>query len=406
MKNWPDYIPIDATEAGRKAVRKAELQRLREKYVDRDQEADTIIHNFKYPVYELSSTRSTCRLSDRAVLPFFSGSSFNRAQADAKRKEKREQEIAAGVRPKDSEEPKPRTQAEVIRSIEKRRKRRLEGYRLSNPSKNKIKEKVLSLYYAKRDTGFTFLTLTVIGDCDDRRAVLLWNKFRTVMFKRWGKFNYLRVCERQKNGRIHFHIVMDRRFPIQRLNALWIIQQLNEGVRNEVADLKLMAETGQTFEQLYRQGSFGAEVMGKYLNPVDIKKITSVGNVLSYITKYITKNKGSFKCGVWRCNHVVSKLYTKQLVPKKVFDKCATDKNISVNKKTGEVYYCRTYYGGFCVINSIHNKSYFRRWMVELDQLNRWILEDCNQVSDSAIEFGEWLFRPMFYPYFENFNKN
>lgn len=37
----------------------------------------------------------------------------------------------------------------------------------------------------------------------------------------WGVVNYLWVAETQKNGNIHFHVILDKALPAQRLNEIW-----------------------------------------------------------------------------------------------------------------------------------------------------------------------------------------
>lgn len=101
--------------------------------------------------------------------------------------------------------------------------------------------------------------------------------------------NYLWVCEKQKNGNIHFHLITDRYFKKELIQTLW-----NESLA-----------TGEYINMF--QKKFG------YRNPPSTK-ITSqnqMKDTAEYITKYVTKAEESRPMDgkLWDCSDSLIGLY-------------------------------------------------------------------------------------------------
>jgi hypothetical protein len=159
---------------------------------------------------------------------------------------------------------------------------------LSPRSKRKIRDKITAWSMAaarNQIKPLTFVTLTFVNAVTDLQGVKILNVFLTNLRKMYGKKAiYLWVAERQKNGRIHFHIITSLFIKVQYWNKYWCQLQAKHGIQHP-------------------QGNDG-------LNPLDVRLIKSINAVSSYLTKYITKNNGSFACAVWNCSKKISELYT------------------------------------------------------------------------------------------------
>jgi hypothetical protein len=241
-------------------------------------------------------------------------------------------------------------------------------------SKGKVRDKATALYRCFKETGI-FATLTFIQDVGDRQAVKILNKFLTVLRQGKKEIKYLWVAERQESGRIHFHVVLSKRLSVAKYNALWVRQQYHEGLRHRnILPGHIDAMTDKEIQ--------------KKLNPFDIEKITTVWGLCYYMTKYITKNKGSgFDCLAWHCSRSVSKLFTKTVVTQSTFKAALSFRNTRVDKKTGELVRSEKH-GRFYSLYYIEDKCLFLPDMAELEQINCWILE--GMLPDKVPEINDF----------------
>jgi hypothetical protein len=275
---------------------------------------------------------------------------------------------------------------------------------MSKRTKDKIQDKMLAMYracsnrlsrkgYRAGRVCFTLCTLTFIGDIEDQKGMDLLNNFLTAIKYRYGKMNYISVTERQevnvpfRQGRIHFHILFDLKLPINYINSLWVKQQIEAGICNRPAEAKLMAATGKTFPEMHTAGRW-SEVQ-QYLNPVDIDKVETIDGVSCYLTKYVTKNEGSFDCSVWSCSNSVSQLFTSTTIDWHKFQTTMdpvknqiTSKAGFYKNKTGQkqwrpekTHISEPYYGQYCTVSTIYNKSRYKYLMQDLEDINRFILD-------------------------------
>lgn len=344
----------------------------------RDQEKELPNRLFQIYEYNLSHTRAIARLSDGTDKQYFQGSSINRK----KRPKPEPPEIPAPAETLNQSFFKAkRYRANVLLHVEKiaaKRKNDISENAMSRRTKIKVKEKMLALYAASKKT-FSFITLTMINDCTDTLAVKLLNKFLTAVKKKEGLFNYVWVAERQTKttNRIHFHMILDKRFDIDYINSLWIVQQYNAGIQHETAHIKLYNDYGKTFKQLHKSGEIGQKLAHKYLNPVDVVKVKTINGVSAYLTNYVLKNETKMSCAVWHCNRNVSRLFTKQLISQLQFDFTTNPKiNRVQSARTKKVYEAKLFVHQYGMISTIYNKKYFNSFLKEMNLLNSWILQD------------------------------
>lgn len=364
----------------------------------RDQEKDLPNKNFNFYEYNLSHNRAIARLSNGTNKEYFNGSSLNRKKTIAKEKNKDLEKPAQTLEQPFFEAKKYRNN--IFRNVERiRKKKQLEGCSLSRRTKIKIKEKMLSLYAAAKH-NFTLLTLTFVNHCEDTRAVKLLNKFLTATKKQLGAYNYVWVAERQDNGNIHFHMITDKKFNIDYINSLWVLQQYNGGIVHDFANEKLKLYTGLNIKQLHKLGELGYKIIHEYLNPVDIVKVKTIDGVSAYLTNYIIKNETKMSCAVWHCNRNVSRLFTKQLISKQQFNFTSDPKiNQIKNKKTKKVYAVKTFVHEYGMINTIYNKKYFNKLLHELNLINSWILDDHKYKIDCGVKMEFDVYKRILYTY-------
>ncbi len=161
---------------------------------------------------------------------------------------------------------------------------------MSQHTKTKIRFKVMA--FAQLYKKLTFVTLTFLNAVTDQNAVQILKRFLDNMKKGAENFDYLWVAERQaKNktfdGNIHFHLITNKFWNIQKTLKYWIDLQKKNGITP-------------------RDSSFNPS------SAFDVKRIASKNprSVGCYLTKYITKNMAQFNCQVWNCSQGISNLYT------------------------------------------------------------------------------------------------
>lgn len=323
--------------------------------------------------FTLSYGRSIARTKPATNTQYFQGSSILRKKKPKPEPEKvqKKKETAS----KCNDESKSYQMGDKILGIKKvRSKQQLEGKTMSRRTKTKIKEKIFAIYESSKN-DFFFLTLTFIEQVPDTKAVKILNNFLTATKKRYGNFNYIWVAERQKTGNIHFHIILDKRFDVLQTNALWVMQQINAGLYHKNI-IKLMRVNKSGINKIYKSGAIGYKAIQKYFNPLDVIQVKTIDGLSMYLTNYITKNDTKMTCSVWHCNRNVSRLFTKQIISKKVFYETSDKRKNYIVSKKGKRYENTTFVHQYGMINTIVNKSYFKRYLKELKLINSWILND------------------------------
>lgn len=240
---------------------------------------------------------------------------------------------------------------------------------LSARSRGKIKDKATAFFRASTGNR-VFCTLTFVATVDDRTGVSILNKFLTSARKSFPKLQYFWVAERQDNGNIHFHIILNKRLPVRRWNALWVLAQYNSGLVgcDKFGDRVSREEILMRFEN---------DTIHKVFNPLDIKKVKSISGLSGYLTKYITKQKKTpFCCLPWHCSRRVSRMFTRATVGPSAFAYMKSFNNYRVDKQTGECFEPvmgkpHPYY----VVVYAANKSAPLRYLKEMEQINKWILD-------------------------------
>jgi hypothetical protein len=250
-------------------------------------------------------------------------------------------------------------------------------YKLSPRSRGKIKDKATAFFRAcPRER--VFCTLTFLAPVDDLSGVAILNKFLTALRKQLSGLQYLWVAERQENGNIHFHVILNKRIAIRKYNALWVLQQYNAGLRGQTKYGEPVSM--QEIEDRYKDGS-----IHKVFNPVDVKRVRSIAGLSAYLTKYITKQKDTyFSCAPWHCSRGVSRLFTRATVGPSAFRYMMSLNNCKLDKSTGEVFMPTVVRpkgaGAFCIVVYVNKKDAPLCYLKEMETINRWLIR--GQVVD------------------------
>lgn len=315
-------------------------------------------------------------------IPIFKGSSLNRKKSERKKNQMASTlagEVCEGS-PDDSESQSTvnslRANTADQRSANEQKKK-IQYRTFSKRSRDKCRNKIFALFSSSKST-FTFLTLTMVGDCSDFQAQKCLNKFLTVLRKRYGLFSYVWVAEKQQvTRRIHFHFIIDRRFPIRSINKLWVLQQYNSGIENKKI----------SYEKIIQ--AYQANELHNFLNPVDVRRVNSASVLSGYLTNYISKNNDHFGCAVWHCNRSVSCLFTSSLINDKQFQETGSSVNFYIGTKgkgKGKRFENKTFLvtdkqsgKTLAIINQIFNREHFSRHLTTMNSLNALILQKMNE---------------------------
>lgn len=391
--------------------KRLDLQKSLETIDQREREEYAPNKQFKNYEFNLSHTRSLARISSATSKQYFQGSSLLRKKSDGTEQTKLQAPAQTLDQSFFKREQKYRNNK--IRNVERlRKKQHMEAKAMSRRTRIKIKEKMMAVYSASKN-NFTLQTLTLVAPATDYQAIKCLNKYLTVLRKNNGLFNYVWVAERQDGkrnkyktatGNLHFHIIIDRRLEISYINSLWVCQQYNSKIINEEAALKFKNDNGITFKQAHKKGceagSDWHQIIQKYLNPVDVDKVKNIDGMSAYLTNYIIKNETKASCAIWHCNRNVSKLFTKQLISKAIFEKTCSNCNRTYNKKGRRQYVNKTFVHQYGLINNIYNKKYFSKFLKEMDLINSWIL--ANEKIETGVKISWDYYNQMLYGFDED----
>lgn len=192
-----------------------------------------------------------------------------------------------------------------------------------------------------RSTGKTFqfkiafITLTIpSAQIHDDKEIInkSLNQFLIEIKKYYKVRNYIWRAEKQKNGNIHFHILIDKFIPYQELRDRWnrIINKLGYVDRYRDEQKKWHSKGFKPRPELYptwsKEKQFRAYLRGSRThwaspNSTDIHSVKKIQNLKAYITKYMTKTEGQFNITgtqikipiyqtgrIWGCNRDLNKI--------------------------------------------------------------------------------------------------
>jgi hypothetical protein len=242
--------------------------------------------------------------------------------------------------------------------------------------------KVVHTRYIGRQFNFkiAFVTLTLPSkqkhsDKEIIRRCL--NSFLLEMKKFYKVKNYLWRAEKQQNGNIHFHLIVDKFIPWSELRDRWnrIVNKLGyvdryreEMKRWHMGGFRVRSELLDQWSYKSQIKAYKTGCLNDWNSPnsTDIHSIRKVGNVKAYVSKYMTKEAGvDGRTGeivkdnikqsgrVWGCNRELSDCPGGRLVVDwEVSDEM---KRVSIESK------CHVYHG-----------DYFSVYFIDFTDLKRF----------------------------------
>jgi len=176
--------------------------------------------------------------------------------------------------------------------------------------------------------GFITLTLpSAQRHSDQEIKSRCLHQFLDESRKKWHVKNYLWRAEKQKNGNIHFHVLVDKFIPWSELRDSWnrITNKLDY-VKNYRDQMRAFHQGGVHIRKdLLNTWAYKAQIkaykQGKANdwsspNSTDIHSVHRVKNIKAYVTKYCTKDEenGSLSGRLWGCNYELSDIPGARLV--------------------------------------------------------------------------------------------
>jgi len=168
-------------------------------------------------------------------------------------------------------------------------------------------EKKVSNYYSGRSFKFkiAFITLTIPAaqkHSDNEIKSKCLNQLLIELKKYYKTHNYIWRAEKQKNGNLHFHLIVDKFIPHQELRDRWnrILNKLGyiDRYREEqqqwhkngfrVRDYLTKTWPVEKQKQAYERGQ---RINWNSPNTTDIHSIQKIHNIKQYIAKYLTKTE-------------------------------------------------------------------------------------------------------------------
>lgn len=147
-----------------------------------------------------------------------------------------------------------------------------------------------TIYSKKNKNRYSYklsmITLTLASyqkETDTKNKNYLLNHFLTTMRRSHKLKNYIWRAEKQKNGNIHYHIIVDRFYHYSIIRAIW----------NNV-----LSKAGYIDDYYKKHGK-------KNPNSIDVHALKNIKNVEAYLIKYMSKDengKNEIEGRNWTCS--------------------------------------------------------------------------------------------------------
>jgi hypothetical protein len=175
------------------------------------------------------------------------------------------------------------------------------SYRINKPEiRARINTMIASQPPDRRE--LYFWTVTFPMQTEDEVIYRIYNTWLTRLRKEKILRNYLWVCERQKNGTLHFHIAITHKMPVKKANAYMGSALVTCAKKGEIAYSVYLCKR-------YNGVHISKDKAGKQaLNFANGKRGRRA--LIGYLSKYITKNDGSFSHLAWHNSRGFSQLFT------------------------------------------------------------------------------------------------
>jgi hypothetical protein len=211
--------------------------------------------------------------------------------------------------------------------------------------------------YLFKYASITFVTLTlpvVNSKLNDFELKKRLNKFLIYLERQIGKFEYVWKAERQKNGNLHFHLLINRKIHWKIIRSIWnsCISELVKEYSNKMKKLSLndyieLRKKEKKFDLKKCIKAYHKAVKEGWKNPntTDIHSIYLLKNIIFYVSKYISKNENDIKGRFWGCSDFLRSFEISERVILARRDIEVIEKNakIIVKRKHFELYFFTFY---------------------------------------------------------------
>ncbi len=158
----------------------------------------------------------------------------------------------------------------------------------------------------------SFITLTLASKqvhSDNEIKKELLNQFLIEARKKWNVDKYVWRAEKQKNGNIHFHIVVDKFIQYDRLRKVWNRIQNKLGYVDRYAveqnnfhkdGFKFRKQFAKNWSYAKQKKAYHEGIACGWINPnsTDIHSVAKIKNLANYIGKYCSKNPTAKVCTI------------------------------------------------------------------------------------------------------------
>lgn len=194
------------------------------------------------------------------------------------------------------------------------------------------REKELPDTYNGRNYKFklAFITLTLPSTqvhSDNEIKSRCLNQFLIEARAKWRVQNYLWRAEKQKNGNLHFHILVDKFCPWSEVRDVWnritnklgyVDRYRDEMRRFHAGGFKVREDLLKHWDYKNQLKSYNAAKVNDWASPnsTDIHSVHKVKDIKSYVSKYCTKDEQSagLKGRMWGCNEKLSDIKGAQII--------------------------------------------------------------------------------------------
>lgn len=146
-----------------------------------------------------------------------------------------------------------------------------------------------------------FWTITFPEKTTDKAAFILLNKWLTRLRQEKMLREYLWVSERQQNGTIHFHMTINQKMNVHTANNFMrasIMHSINKG------------EVQWSREAAMKYNGIDISKDRKTRRVTNFAKSKKQKSLTNYLTKYVTKNDGTFTHLAWHSSRGYSNIIT------------------------------------------------------------------------------------------------
>jgi len=146
-----------------------------------------------------------------------------------------------------------------------------------------------------------FWTVSLPKGTSDAIGLILLNKWLTRLRQEKMIKEYLWISERQQNGTIHFHMIINRKMCVQKANRF---------MRASIMHCINQREIEFSRDQAKKYNGVDIAKNRKTKRTINFAKGKNQKSLSNYLTKYVTKNSTTFQQLAWHNSREYSNLVT------------------------------------------------------------------------------------------------